>query len=152
MISYVICLSPSDLLHLVWESLGLSMLLQMAIFHSFLLMSNIPLCVCVWDIFLIHSSVRLLMDTDCFHVLAIINSFLYLNLINGSKLPPAEHIHSLKSGPAYFSCFNSLPILYLMLQNTELFRTSLNSLWWASLSLEPLHLQLPPPGTHSATS
>jgi len=34
-ISYGICLSLSDLLHLVWESLVPSMLLQMALFYSF---------------------------------------------------------------------------------------------------------------------
>ena len=36
-------LSFSDLLHSVWESLGPSMLLQMASFHSFLWLSSIPL-------------------------------------------------------------------------------------------------------------
>ena len=36
MISYSICLSPSDLHHLVWQSLGLSMLLQMALFPFFM--------------------------------------------------------------------------------------------------------------------
>ena len=35
MISYDICLFLSDLLHLVWSSLGLSMLLQMALFHFY---------------------------------------------------------------------------------------------------------------------
>ena len=33
--SYDICLSLSDLLHSAWQSLGPSMLLQMALFHSF---------------------------------------------------------------------------------------------------------------------
>ena len=53
------------------------MLLQMAIFHSFLWLSCIPLCVCVrvcvcvYHIF-IHSSVDGYLG--CFHVLAIINS------------------------------------------------------------------------------
>ena len=36
-----------DLLHSVWQSLGPSVLLQMALFHSFLWLSNISLCVCV---------------------------------------------------------------------------------------------------------
>ena len=34
MISYNICLSPSDLLYPVWQSLGPSTLLQMVLFHS----------------------------------------------------------------------------------------------------------------------
>ena len=41
-----ICLSLSDLLHSVWESLGPSMSLQMAQFHSFLWLSNILLHIC----------------------------------------------------------------------------------------------------------
>ena len=45
-ISYNICLSLSDILHLVWESLVASLLLQMALFHSFLCLSNIPLYIC----------------------------------------------------------------------------------------------------------
>ena len=53
------------------------MLLQMARFHSFLWLSNIPvgcvcMCVCVHHIFFIHSSVS--GHSGCFHVLAIINS------------------------------------------------------------------------------
>ena len=43
MISYDICLSLSDLLHLLWWSLGLSTLLQITLFHSFLWLS----CLCV---------------------------------------------------------------------------------------------------------
>ena len=40
--SYSICLSLPDLFHLALHSLGLSMLLQMARFHSFSWLSNIP--------------------------------------------------------------------------------------------------------------
>ena len=43
--SYGICLSLSDLLCLVGESLVASMLLQMALFHSFLWLSSIPILV-----------------------------------------------------------------------------------------------------------
>ena len=42
MISYDICLSLSDLLHSVWQSLGPFMLLQMALFCSLLWLSNTP--------------------------------------------------------------------------------------------------------------
>ena len=54
------------------------MLLQTALFHSFLCLSTIPLCVCVYThthtphIFFIHSSVD--GNLGCFHVLAMVNS------------------------------------------------------------------------------
>ena len=51
------------------------MLLQMALFHSFLWLGNIPfcvcVCVCVYHIFFIHSSVDGYLG--CFHVLGIVN-------------------------------------------------------------------------------
>ena len=64
------------------------MLLQMAIFHYFLWLSNIPFCVCVCVcvcvciyiyihthyILFSYLSIHLLMDTSCFHVLAIVNN------------------------------------------------------------------------------
>ena len=55
--------------------LHLSMLVQVENFHSFLKwVSNIPLCVCVcvYHIFFIHSSVD--RHTGCFHILAIVNN------------------------------------------------------------------------------
>ena len=48
------------------------MLLQMALFCSFLWLSTIPLCIYMYHIFLIHSSVD--GHLCCFHVLAIENS------------------------------------------------------------------------------
>ena len=82
MISYGICLSLSDLIHLVMISLIASMLLQMALFYSFLWLSSIPLCVCIYiyiyiytythHILFIHSSVN--EHLVCFHVLATVNS------------------------------------------------------------------------------
>ena len=69
-ISYGICLSLSDLIHLVMISLIASMLLQMALFYSFLWLSNSPLC--LYCIFFIHSSVD--GHSGCFHVLATVNS------------------------------------------------------------------------------
>ena len=41
-----ICLSLSNLLYSGWRSLVPSMLLQMALFHSFLWLSSIPLYIC----------------------------------------------------------------------------------------------------------
>ena len=41
--SYSICLSLSDIFHLTSHPLGLAMLLQMARFHYFLGLNNIPL-------------------------------------------------------------------------------------------------------------
>ena len=46
------------------------MLLQMALFHSFLWLSNIPLYI-LYHIFFTHSSVD--GPLGCFHVLAIVN-------------------------------------------------------------------------------
>ena len=53
------------------EFLVPSMLLQMALFFSFLWLSSIPLCI-LYHIFLIHSSVDGLLG--CFHVLAIVKN------------------------------------------------------------------------------
>ena len=44
----------------------------MALFHSFLWLSDIPSCVCVLHIFFIHFSV--IEHLDCIHVLVIVNS------------------------------------------------------------------------------
>ena len=45
-ISYDICLSLSNLLHSLWQYLGSPTLLQMTLFHSFWLLSNILLYIC----------------------------------------------------------------------------------------------------------
>ena len=71
MISYDICLSMSDWLHSIWQSLGPSMLLQMALFCSFF-MAEYYSIVCMYHIFFIHSSVD--GHLGCFHELAIVNS------------------------------------------------------------------------------
>ena len=69
MISYDIWFS--ELFQLVL-SLGPFMLLQMAFFHPFLKLSNIPVCVCAYHIFFIQSSVN--GHLGSFHVLTIVNS------------------------------------------------------------------------------
>ena len=75
MTSYDICLSVW--LHLVWGSLSRFIhVAKMAWFHSFLWLSNIPLCVCVCVCvciphLFIHSSVN--GHLGYFHVLAIVN-------------------------------------------------------------------------------
>ena len=58
MILYGICLSLYDLLHSLGPSLGPSVLLQMALCHSFLQLGSIPLYVHITSILFIH----LLMD------------------------------------------------------------------------------------------
>ena len=58
------------------------MLLQMALFHSFLWLSSIPLCVCVCVCICIYTHIPPLLylssvadkHLGCFHVLAILNS------------------------------------------------------------------------------
>ena len=47
------------------------MLLQMAIFHSFHGLSDTPLCICIYHIFL--SQLYVDGSLGCFHVLAIVN-------------------------------------------------------------------------------
>ena len=69
---YSNCLSLSDLFHLAQCPPNPSMLLQMANFHSFLWLSTASLCVCVCDIFFIHSSVG--RHLGYFHTLAIVNN------------------------------------------------------------------------------
>ena len=76
MTSYGSCLSFADLLHLVWSSLGLSMLLQMA-FFLFLWPSNIPVHTHthtphIFHIFLNCSSAC--GHLGCLHVLASMDS------------------------------------------------------------------------------
>ena len=56
---YSTCFSLSDLLHSVWHTLGPSVSLQMTQFHSFLWLSNIPLCICTTA----SLSLPLLMDS-----------------------------------------------------------------------------------------
>ena len=71
MISYGICLSLPDWLYLVWESLVLSMLLQMELFCHFYGWVVFH-CIHVPHLFFISSSVN--GHLGCFHVLAIVNS------------------------------------------------------------------------------
>ena len=65
--------------HMVFVSLTLLIMLISGCIHvtvsgitSFFLMANVPLCVCVYHVFFIHSSVD--GHLDCFHVLAVVNS------------------------------------------------------------------------------
>ena len=71
MIPHDICLSLSDFLHLVWQSLVLSMLLQMALFHYFLWLSKVSLYLCTTPSLSI-TSIR--GHFGCFRILAIMNS------------------------------------------------------------------------------
>ena len=70
-IIYMVCVFLFDLLHLVRESLVPSMLLQMALFFSFVMVQWYS-TVYMYHIFLIRSFVD--GHLGCFHVLAIVNS------------------------------------------------------------------------------
>ena len=79
MLSYSICPSLSDIFHLAWYPLNSFMLLQMAKFLSFLWLSSIRLHVYTHrhtdtDTHTSSLSIHLLMDTGCFHILAIVNN------------------------------------------------------------------------------
>ena len=63
-VSYGICLSLSDLLHLVSQSLGPFELLQVALFHSFF-MAEYHSIVYMYHIFFIHSSVDGYLEFPC---------------------------------------------------------------------------------------
>ena len=75
-----ICLSLSELLHLVWESLVPSLLLQMELFCSFIWLSSIPLCVCVCVCVCTTSSLSFINSSvvdghlGCIHILTIVNN------------------------------------------------------------------------------
>ena len=79
MTSYGIYLSLFDLFHLESNPLGLSMLLQMARFHSFygwVILHYIYMCVCVY-IYIYHNFfIHSYNDghLGCFHILAIVNN------------------------------------------------------------------------------
>ena len=68
MISYGIYLSLCDLVYLVWQSLGSSRLLQMALFH-FLWLSSIPFYTCTISSLSFH-----VMLLGCLYVLAVVTS------------------------------------------------------------------------------
>ena len=55
--------------HLVWQSLGPSLLLQMSLFHSCFIYTPY---ICLYHIFFIHSSAD--GHLGCFHILATVNS------------------------------------------------------------------------------
>ena len=116
MISYDICLSLSDLLHLVYQSLGPSMFLQMAMFHCFLQLSNIVLCVCVCvdHIFFIHSRDGHL---GSFPILAIVNSASVNSGVHMSFQIRVLSAYVLRSAVirVYGDCFFPLRILHTLL-------------------------------------
>ena len=74
--TYGICLSLSDLFRFVWWSLGPSMLLQMALFHSFFYGWSMH-CVCVCVCVCVHHTPHFLYPFTVnghFHVLAIVST------------------------------------------------------------------------------
>jgi len=106
-----VCLYLSGLCHLVWYSLGPSVLPQMVIFHSFLWLRNIPLCICIASSLSIHllmdiqvtskSSVQSLSRVWLFVTpwiaerqgsLSIINSRSSLKLTSIESVMPSSHL------------------------------------------------------------
>ena len=86
-VSYGICLSLSDLLHLVWISLGPSILLQMARFHSKVLETCMCPCVSHTKLWLTR-----LFNFKCFQVLALCCRLLMNSApaLSGQAHPPAS--------------------------------------------------------------
>ena len=82
-------LSLFDLVHIVWCPQDLSMLLQMASFSSFLWSNNIPVCVCMYYISFIHSSID--GHWGWFHI---------FNIINDAALNMGAHVLL-----SYYFCF-----------------------------------------------
>ena len=92
MVSYGVCLSLPDLLHLVCWFLGHSMLLQMALFHSFSWPSSIPLH--------IHTtSLSVCERLGCFHILATVNSAAVNTL---EKVSRVRHLSLFERAPAAY--------------------------------------------------
>ena len=56
----------------MWQSLGPSILLQMALFHPFLWLSDMPLYIHMYHICFVYSSADGYLG--CFYVLAVVNS------------------------------------------------------------------------------
>ena len=96
MITYI-CLSLSDLLHLVWQSLGPSMLRQMALFCSFLWLSNIPLYICTTSSLIIPLLIKWLF----FHLLNDLDTFVENQLTINVRV--------------YFWILNSISLIYLFI-------------------------------------
>ena len=72
MLIFGICFFSFWLLHSLWQTLGQSKSLLMISFCYFLWLSSIPLYICIYCIFFIHSSV--VGHLGFFHLLAIVNS------------------------------------------------------------------------------
>ena len=70
---YGICVSVTGLFRLALYYPHPSVLLQMAIFHSFLWLNNIPLCVCAHT-HIASLSIHLLMDTWAASIVYVVNN------------------------------------------------------------------------------
>ena len=98
--SYSICLSPSDMFHLAYGLLGLSMLSQMARFHSFIWLSNILLCVCMF--IYVCLCVYIYIYSTSFFICSFthghLDCFLILDIVNNVAVNIRVQVSFLKSG------------------------------------------------------
>ena len=124
MISYGICLSLSDLLCLVW-SLILSLLLPMALFHSFLWLSNNSImCIHTHFTVFIHASVD--GQLGGFHVLTVVNSaamnievHIYFQIIVLSRYMPQSGITGSYDNSIFYILWNLYTVFYIYISNNS---------------------------------
>ena len=124
MISYGICLSLSDLLCLVW-SLILSLLLPMALFHSFLWLSNNSImCIHTHFTVFIHASVD--GHLGGFHVLTVVNSaamnievHIYFQIIVLSRYMPQSGITGSYDNSIFYILWNLYTVFYIYISNNS---------------------------------
>ena len=150
MVSYDICLSLSGLFHLVWSSLGLSMLLPMILFYFFVWLSNtlyiyiyiyiythtyihtyvcVCVCVCGRHIFFIRSSIN--GHSGCVSALATVNNASGNIGMHVSYWIMVFSEYTARSGIA--GCYDSTVCIVLRGYHSALTRTGV---WFESLSGE----------------
>ena len=116
MISYDFCFSRSDLIYLVWWPLSPSMLLQMAIFHSFL-----RLIVCHIYIYIYTTSslsIHVNGHVGCFHMFSSVQSLSHVQLFVTPWIAARQaslSITNSQSSPRLMSIESEIPSSHLIL-------------------------------------